>query len=319
MSAFFDYNMATAIDQLSYWKMAHFDFNTSLHRRYRFVIPMLAAGVNWLIQKPAQLIHPNWLAGDFSMRLSFYLVNLTIASFWCALIYRYCKAYGLTRLGALFGLLAVATSRWTMMNVGTPHTDILFCLAVICALYGIKTNSHLYLMLAIIIGPFSKESFLFTAPVLFFSYMPQWKTALYLLLAGAAVFITRYLIDQTSGNALTDSLAQDTDLLRFIPLQFTRLKTFSYWLELYTTFGLWWVLIILQKRKLKHMPETMAYLKQPYVLVFLATSAFQIALNGEFARMMYMLMPVYAIMVGFAAERLYGWYLQDKSNQGMKP
>ncbi len=313
MSTFFDYNMATAVDQVSYMKMAHFDFDTSLHRRYRFVIPMLAAGINLLIQKPAQLINPNWLTGDFTMRFSFYLVNLTIASFWCALIYRYCRAYNMGRAGALAGLLAVATSRWTLMNVGSPHTDILFCLAVICMLYGIKTRSNRYLMLAIIIGPFSKESFLFAAPVLFFSHMPKWKTVLYLLLVGLVVFATRYFIDQTTSRPMIDSIAQDTNLLRFIPDQFTRLKTFSYWLELYATFGLWWLLPLMQKIKLKKMPATGAYLRQPYVIVFLLTSAFQIILNGEFSRMMYMLMPVYAIIAGYATEHLKEHYFPKQA------
>jgi len=303
----FDYDLSKAIDQKSYWHMAHFDFHTSLHRKYRFVIPMLAAGVNAVLQL-FTLIWPGALSGDFSMKFSFYLVNLTLAALWCSLIYRYCKAYGMSMIGALFGLLAVITSRWTMEYAGTPHTDLLFCLALICMLYGIKTKHNAFILAAIFLGPFSKESFLFAAPILFFSTMPKGRIILLLLLTGAAVFGTRYLIDAASGTAMTESIAADLNILQWMLLQLGRLKVTGYWIELFATFGLWWLLPLIQKIKLGRMPETRAFLKEPYVIAFLFTSAFQIILNGEFARMMYMLMPVYAVIVGFAADHLFKYY-----------
>ena len=308
MSVLFDYNLATAVDQKSYWGMAHFDFNTSQHRKYRFVIPMLAAGVNALIQGIAHLIRPDSLSGDFSMRFSFYFVNLTIAALWCTIIFKYCRAYGISRLGALFGLLAVIASRWTAEYIGTPHTDLLFCLAIACMLYGIRTKQNIFLFAAIFLGPFSKESFLFAAPVLFFSFWPMWRTALWLLVAGVLVFASRYIIDTITHQPMMQSIAADMSILAYIPSQIARLKIMGYWIELFATLGLWWTLPVAERLLLRQMPRTKAFLKEPYIIAFLLTSLFQIVLNGEFARMVYMLMPVYAVIVGMAAERLIGYW-----------
>lgn len=304
MSVLFDYNLANAVDQKSYWGMAQLDFHTSQHRKYRFVIPLLAGGVNALIQGIAHLVRPNSLAGDFSLKFSFYLVNLSICALWLTLIFKYCRAYGLGRLAALIGLLSVVTNRWTAQYVGTPHTDLLFCLAIICMLYGIKTKQSLFLFAAIFLGPVSKESFLFAAPVLFFSFWPFWKTSLWLFVSGVLVFFSRYIIDTITHQGMMQSIAADMSIISYIPSQFARLKIMGYWIELFAAFGLWWLLPILERFLFGKMPRTLAFFKEPYVLAFLLTALFQIILNGEFARMVYMLMPVYAVVVGFAAERI---------------
>jgi hypothetical protein len=317
MSVLFDYDLSKAVDQKSYWGMAHLDFDTSHHRKYRFVIPLLAAGVNGIIQGIAGLFGGGLLGGDFSMKFSFYLVNLTIASLWCTIIFKYCRAYGISRLGALFGLLAVVTNRWTAQHVGTPHTDLLFCLAVVCMLYGIKTRQSLFLFAAIFLGPVSKESFLFAAPVLFFSHWPKWKTAMWLLVSGALTFATRYIIDSATGQPMLHSITADVRVMSYLPSQIARLKIMGYWIELFAAFGLWWLLVLAERLVLKRMPRTIAFLKEPYVIAFLLTSLFQIVLNGEYARMVYMLMPVYAVLVGMAAERLIA-YWQSTREQRLK-
>lgn len=313
MSVLFDYNLSTAVDQKSYWGMAQLDFNTSLHRRYRFVIPLLAGGINWLIQCTAHLFSKNALTGDFSLKFSFYLVNGSIAALWCTIIYKYCRAYGISALGGLFGLLAVVTNRWTAQYVGTPHTDLLFCLAIVCMLYGIKTRQSLFLFATIFLGPVSKESFLFAAPVLFWSFWPTWKTAAWLVVSGALVFLSRSIIDHFTAQNITDSLAADFSVMGYLPSQFARLKIMGYWIELFAAFGLWWVLPLVEKLVFIHMPKTRAFLGEPYVMVFLITSLFQIVLNGEFARMVYMLMPVYAVIIGMAAERLIAYRHQSET------
>jgi hypothetical protein len=307
MSVLFDYNLSEAVDQKSYWGMAHFDFNTSPHRKYRFVIPMLAAGINGIIQGIGHLIKPNSLAGDFSMKFSFYLVNLVLAALFCTIIYRYCRSYLIGRVGSLFGVLVVITSRWTAEYVGTPHTDLLFCLAIASMLYGIKSKQSFFLYAAIFLGPFSKESFLFAAPVLFFSHWPKWKTLVWLIVSGMLVFISRAIIDAVTHQPMGNSIAADLNILRYIPSQFLRLEIMGYWLELFATLGLWWVLPIVEKLLLRQMALTHAFLTTPYIIAFLLTSLFQIVLNGEFARMVYMLMPVYAVVVAFAAERLVSY------------
>ncbi len=315
MSVLFDYDLSKAVDQKSYWGMAQLDFNTSQHRKYRFVIPMLAGGINWIIRNIAQLFNPGALSGDFSLKFSFYLVNGTIAALWCSLIYRYCRAYHISRLAALFGLLAVVTNRWTAQYVGTPHTDLLFCLAIICMLYGIKTRNDLFLILAALLGPVSKESFIFVAPVMFFSHWPKWKTFVWLLAGGVIAFASRYIIDSVTQQPMSQSLAADLDVLRYMPSQIARLKIMGYWIELFASLGLWWLLPLAEKVLLKNMPFTRAFLKEPYMIAFLISSAFWIVLNGEYARMIYALMPVYAVVVAFAAGRLIAWWRLQRTEQ----
>ncbi|MEO6834098.1 MAG: hypothetical protein ABI378_15485 [Chitinophagaceae bacterium] len=304
MSVLFDFNLANSVDQKSYWGMAQLDFHTSPHRKYRFIIPLLAGGINTIIQGIAHLIRPGTLGGDFSLKFSFFLVNLSICALWLTIIYKYCRAYGIRRLGALIGLLAVVTNRWTAQYVGTPHTDLLFCLAVVSMLYGIKTKQNMFLFAAIFLGPFSKESFLFAAPVLFFSFWPYWKTAFWLFVSGCLVFASRYIIDTVTHQGMLQSIAADMSIIAYIPSQLARLKIMGYWIELFAAFGLWWLLPVAEKLLFGKMPRTNAFLKEPYIIAFLVTSLFQIILNGEYARMVYMLMPIYAVVVGMAGERI---------------
>lgn len=302
LSVFCDFRLREAPDAQSYISMAQFDFFTNIHRKYRFVLPMCAAGINWLVHifLPATEV----AQGDFTLRLSFYFINVTLTSIWCALIYQYCRRLGIGIAGAFIALVAVITSRYTMILAGTPHTDILFCLVVILALYGVQHKHTGFVILACILGPFTKESFLFIAPLLFFSHLPWWKTFGLLLLSGIAVFASRYYIDILTGTTAADSMSANTGLLKMMLLQFTRLKIPGYWLDLFATFGLWWLLPILQKIKLKSFGTTPVYLRQWHILFFLGSTLFITILNGEFGRMLYMAMPVYAVCIGIATDDL---------------
>lgn len=304
MSVLFDFKLANSVDQKSYWGMAQLDFHTSQHRKYRFIIPLLAGGINALIQGIAHVFSPRALMGDFSLKFSFYLVNLSICALWLTIIFKYCRAYGIGRLGALVGLLAVVTNRWTAQYVGTPHTDLLFCLAIVSMLYGIKTKQNLFLFAAIFLGPFSKESFLFAAPVLLLSFWPYWKTIFWLFVSGCLVFASRFIIDTVTHQGMLQSIAADMSILAYIPSQLARLKIMGYWIELFAAFGLWWLLPLTEKILCGKLERTRAFLKEKYVIAFLLTSFFQIILNGEYARMVYMLMPVYAVVIGFAGEAI---------------
>ena len=297
------YDIAGAVDPLSYWKLAHFQIPDSPHRRYRFVIPLLAAGINWIIVHCGHLVNGHALNGPFSMKLSFFLVNSAIAAGWCTLAYEYCKAYGASRIAALAGLLAIATSYWTIKNVGEPRVDMLFCFAVICTLLGVKTGSRALLWTAIIIGPFSKENFLFIAPVLYFSAMPKWKITAGLLLTGIAVFAAHYIIDKAGNYPIGSSIVSNLEVIKSIPDNIARLRIPGYWNEMLATFGLWLLVPLSAAFCLRKMPAERLVYKDAYVIAFLISALWQILLNGEYARMMYMLMPVWAVIVSSAAQR----------------
>ena len=302
------FDISTAVDPHSYWQLAHFEIPNSEHRRYRFVIPMLAAGINWFIVHIGHLVNRNSLNGPFPMKLSFFVVNLPIAAAWCTLIYEYCKAYGAGRIAAGIGLLAVATSYWTMENVGEPRVDMLFCLAVICTLLGVKTGSRALLWSAIIIGPFSKENFLFIAPILYFSTMPKWKITAGLLLTGALVFASRWYIDLLNHHAVSQSVSEDFNVIRSLPDNIARLRIPGYWNEMLATFGMWPLAPLSAVLCFGRLRGAKPVYSEGYILFFLLSALFQILINGEYARMMYMLMPVWAIVVSRAAQQWISWF-----------
>lgn len=313
MSVLFDYDLSEAVDQKSYWGMAHGDFNTSPHRKYRFIIPLLAAAVNRIIQTVAHLFNRDALSGDFSMKASFYLVNLTVCALWCTLIWKFCRAYGQSWLGALFGLLTVTTSRWTAVHTGTPHVDLLYCLAIACTLYGIRARSSEFLYAAIFLGPFSKELYIFVAPVLLFSHWPKWKTILWILVAGILVFVSRFVIDAITQQPVSRSLEAGLHIFSYIPSQVARLKITGYWIELFATLGLWWVMPLAAKLLVEKLPRIRRFVREPYIIAFLLSAAWQLVFHGEYARMSYILMPVYAVVVGFSAELLYGYWRSQRA------
>jgi hypothetical protein len=190
------------------------------------------------------------------------------------------------------------------MNVGAPLVDILYGLTLIAGLLGIREKNAGLIIFSILIGPFSKESYIFFAPVVFFfSHLPKWKLFLWFMLSGILVFSSRYIIDQATGYSMTTSIAADINVINAIPFNINRLRIMGYWNEIGATFGLWLLVPPLTRLYLKRRPGNKSVFREGYVIAFLVSTAWQILLNGEYARMMYMLMPVWAIVIAKAIEQ----------------
>src|SRR5687767_11158232 len=72
----FNYDFVASPDLGNYLGLAEFDFDQSPVRKYRVIIPFLAAAVNFVLGPLFSALEPDTFPGpDFSMCMSFFVVN----------------------------------------------------------------------------------------------------------------------------------------------------------------------------------------------------------------------------------------------------
>ena len=172
-SLFDSYNYDTVAnpDIKTYLGLANFDFDQSPIRKYRVIVPFIASGIDFLFHPIFSKFAPNTFPGpDFSLCLSFLLVNCILMSIFGLLVYQLSKAFGCSRNATVVGLLSVLTCRWTMYIAGLPLVDSLYLVIIAMTLLGIKTKNTTLIVVTIFLGPWAKESFLFVAPLIFFFF-----------------------------------------------------------------------------------------------------------------------------------------------------
>jgi hypothetical protein len=79
------FDVAQSVDPKTYWGLAHFDFEQSMVRKYRVIIPFIVAGLNWIVVHFIHFFRPDKANGPFPMHVIFYSVNLLCTSAWCTL------------------------------------------------------------------------------------------------------------------------------------------------------------------------------------------------------------------------------------------
>ena len=89
----YNYDLVANPDLRTYLGLANFEFDQNETRKYRVIIPFLAAGVNYVFGPFFSVMEPHTFPGpDFSLCLSFLLVNCTCMALFGVLVYRLCKA-----------------------------------------------------------------------------------------------------------------------------------------------------------------------------------------------------------------------------------
>jgi hypothetical protein len=291
----YNYDTLTNPDIKTYLGLANFDFDQSPIRKYRVIIPLLASGFNYLLGPIFSGLTPHTFPGpDFSMCMSFLIVNCIFMSVFGMLIYHLCKEYGASRLAAIIGILSVLTCRWTCYFAGLPGVDSLYLMITAMTLLGIKTKNSKLIILAIFIGPWAKESFIFIAPLIFFfSSINKWKQLL--LFAGSAilVFSFRYYFDTLNNAAFGLGLKEDMAHINYIAVTLKLMFSFQGIYEISSIFGIWGILFVFLLNKRIRM-----LLKQKtslYLIVFLFIVLIHIIISSDIARMLYIAMPLFAI------------------------
>ena len=207
----YDFAGENCPDIWDYLSLAQGDFTGNPVRKYRVLVPFVAQGVHFVFGKVFNLLAPSDFADvDFALGFSFLLVNTVLMSIAGMLLYRFLGSFKLSPMACVLGVLAVLTSRWAAYLSGLPYADSLYFLVLVALLFGIKEKHKGWLLFCIFVGPWAKESFIFVAPLIFFfGEIKKGKQMLFFAASGILVFTARYIIDQSSGTGIGDSLTRD--------------------------------------------------------------------------------------------------------------
>jgi hypothetical protein len=187
---------------------------------------------------------------------------------------------------------------------GLPIVDSLFCLTSVLVLLAIKTKDKGLLIFCILVGPWTKESFIFVAPVIFFfgpvKKIPQIG---WFILSGLLVFSFRIYFDRYTNSTLSESLHKDFDHLGNFYFAVHRLFSFHGLYELFSIAGLWvllplWVAITATK----WLTEKFRTLDN-FIYTYLACVLVQAMISAELARMLYLALPVFALCIARLIDR----------------
>lgn len=298
-----NYDQAGCVDCQTYQGLARFDFNQSPVRRYRPVVPMLASAVYHVFGPVFRKLQPGSFPGDFALSFSFLLINSILLSIWGVLIYRFCKDYGIATVPSLLGLLVMLSCRWTPYIAGTAMVDSLYCVVVALALLGIKERNSTMTLLAIFLGPFAKEAFIFIAPVIFFfSHINKVKLLGYFVLSGILVFGFHYAYDRLAGFTPGSGLAADMYHFTYVKENLRKLFSFHGVYDILSNPGLW---LIAPLAALRLAPGYKAALRQRlawYMFFFLLSILVHMLLSGYLERMFYLTMPLLCMFVALAID-----------------
>lgn len=293
---FSEFNYDTP-DIHDYVKIAGFEFDQSPIRRYRIIIPLLAAGVNYIFEPVFSILKPFQFPGPgFSISLSFFIVNSVFMSIYGAVIYLLSRKYGVTALGAFIGLLSVLTSRWTAYIAGLPVVDSLYLLVIALALLGIKTKNTKLIILSILLGPWTKESFIFIAPlILLYSHVNRWKQIVLFLISGIAIFAFRYYFDLINSLNASEGLSSNINHFNYIFISLKRLFSFHGVYEVFSIIGVWSLLFVALLKK--EIRGSFISKTPSYAILYIVIVLLHALLSTDLARMFYLLTPLLAIWV----------------------
>ncbi len=300
-----NYTESMGSDALIYMEIAKGNFDQNPIQKYRVVIPLMAGGVDLIFGGLFEKIKPWSFEGDFSLFVSFWIINTILISFFSLATFLLCRAYKISMIAAFVGLLALLTCRWTAYMAGLPLIDSLFCLISVLVLLGIKEKNNLLIVLCILIGPWAKESFIFVAPVIFlFAPLNKFKQIGWFLLSGVLVFTFRYYFDQLTGTTIEDSLKKDLGHLENIYSALSRLFSFHGIYELFSVTGLW--IFIPCYLWIKNVQRFKGLLKELDVFMYFYVGCVfaQAIVSAELARMFYLALPVLVIFVGLTIDSL---------------
>jgi len=284
-------------DCVSYLGLAEFDFDQYEVRKYRVIVPFLASFLNFLLGDVFQALSPWSFTGDFSVSMSFLIVNNVILALTGVLVFKYVFSHTQKLLPALIGLISLLTCRWTGFIAGLPLVDSLYLFVLVMVLLGLKTRNNKLIIASVFLGPWAKEAFIFIAPIIFFySDVPKKKQVLLFLLSGILVFSARFLIDYYSNASQLASLKEDFMHFGDIPVSLQRLFSFHGLYEIFSVTGFWVLLIIPSLMKKSFINCLKRF--NAYEWWFMAAVILQVLLSTDLARMLFLLTPVLAALWG---------------------
>lgn len=299
----YTYDLEAMPDLATYLGLAEFDFNQSPVRRYRVIVPFLAAAIDAVLGGLFEQLSPYTFPGpDFSLCFSFLVVNSTLMALFGLVVYRLARACEAGPLAAAVGLLSVLTCRWTAYLAGLPLVDSLYALVIATTLLSIATQNRSLLVVSILVGPWAKESYLFMVPILFLYAPLRWyRTAGWLALSGLLVFSFRFGYDWYNQLDPGESLTKDLAHVQSIKISLRRLFSFHGLYEVVSIVGIWGLLFLLLIKK--DVREFAGAHSPKFSWLFVGIIVLHALLSTELARMLYLLSPLLAVWIGLIVER----------------
>jgi hypothetical protein len=230
-------------DTETYMNIARFNFRgQSLIRRYRIIIPAAAA----LVSKPISLFYNTLFqdkreGADWPLITGFFIVNGLVMATAGLFIYLICVHYNVSRLATLIGLMAFTVGgRWQSFDTGHPNTDSLCILVTAMLVYALLKQRTGLLLAAILIGPFSKESFIFFVPLIvwFAKGNLRWKAVAALIIAYGIHIAFRHWVDAQDISNMQLSVHADMEHFDNILISLQKFVSVKGWGEMFTMYGL---------------------------------------------------------------------------------
>ena len=302
------YDFSHSLDTRSYLRLASGRFDSvNVTRRYRLPVP-LAAGA--LARPLAVLGTPGGAprpAGEWPLRLAFYLVNSLLLAAAGACFYRGARLAGAGAGASALALAAVLSSRWAGYAAGLPLTDSLYLLVFGLSYYAGRRGpgAGWAVALALVLGPLAKESFVFLLPWLiwFGRRALGWRGQAGALALGLALLLAaHYWVDKAAGAApatsVTNALAHVENFTYSLRKAFS-LKGAA---ELLSIFGLFWLPVLAALGRADGRRALAPVLGRTEATL-LAVVVLHMLLSGDLARMGYLLAPAFTAALALSI----GW------------
>lgn len=303
------YDFSHSRDSLTYLSLARGDYaGQSVTRRYRVVVPWLAAG----LAAPARLVAKrsrlssapaSSSAPDAPLQLAFFLVNALLLAAAGALTWRTAEAAEAPPLAAGLGMAVALSSRWATYAAALPLTDSLYLLTFALALYGVVARAGWALVACALLGPLAKESFVFLLPWLawFGRRTLPWPRLLVGLVIGyGAVVAVHAYVDARAGAEASASVSNALAHFENVSYSLRRLFSIHGVAEIFSVFGVGWLGLAAGR------PDGAAGwwtgIGAPARWLVVVVGAHML-LSGDLGRMGYLAFPAFGVAVALALSR----------------
>ncbi len=303
------YDFSHSLDTRSYLRLAHGEVQgVNVTRRYRVLVPALAAAAAVPLQSAYARIWPQRTTADGPLRLAFYLVNTLLMALFGLLLYQTARLHGATAAAAALAVAAVLSSQWAVYTSGLPLVDSLYLLLFALAFYAAQRAWGLGLGVALLLGPLAKESFVFLVPwlLVFGRRALPWPQQLLALAGGVGLAAgVRHGVDARLGAPAAESVANAFDHLNNLIYSLKRMFSVKGFGELFGIFGFFWLALlpgIAGRAAAPAASSWRAALGWPGV-AFGGVVAVHMLLSGDLGRMGYLAAPVFTVALALALPR----------------
>ena len=299
-----DYGILT--DGLDYLNMTKGNYDVSITRRYRVITPMLASVLSIPLERLNSFLWPHREGIEWTIRLANFLVNLGIMTSAGTVIFLICRRYGASVIASLLALTAVLVSRWGLWSTGAPNSDALYLLVIVLIVYGLKAKEKWPLIIAIFVGPFAKESFIFLAPAIILfgrNIIGIYMQIALFLLSGILVFGFRYWLDTIYIVEYSTSMQNAFDHFENVRLTYDRMFSLRGLGELFGVWGVFSVVIVLGFWGNRNDRDSwMRFIDRPLVYI-VPCMILHAVISVEVSRMLYFASPVFAVAFALIVDK----------------